>query len=69
MNLCSKALLELRRNNVDKIEETVQLARELDVAMEGHKFETFAEVLELNSLAARCNRRLQELANVGQPRT
>ena len=64
MNLLSKAMLELRRQDVDRIEETCQLASELEIAMSGHKFETLAQIKDLNGLVARCQRRLNELAGV-----
>ena len=61
MNDISERVMALRALDVDRIEETVMLARRLDEWCVKHKFTNLDEVIEFNGLIAQVNRRLNEL--------
>ena len=60
MNDISTKLLANRTQEVDRIEETVQLARDLETSMRLHRI-SLEELVELNALIGRCVRREREL--------
>ena len=65
MNEISRYLLDNRSFDVDRIDETVALARGLDAAFERHRFLTLAEVIYFNGLIAQAHRRLHDLEMKG----